>query len=129
MPLIREQGDDLWLTDDRDYAINAWGHLRRDPSGIAARLSRRLLIRRGEWLVPTLGSRLHEIKTLTSARRRAEDAIREAWQDLIDSGAIVSITVGNVEIEHTRGYLAVPVAVEIAGRDGLLSLGTFQLGT
>jgi len=117
-----------WLIDDgRDYQITDAGGLRRE-SEITTRCRLRLLTRRGEWFGdPLLGSRLHTIKILKNAKRDAEDYIREALQPLVDEGAILAITVRQIETDHTTGALGVWVEVVVPG-DQVIPLGRVPLG-
>lgn len=126
---LRTVGPDFWLTDGKDNKVDDDGHLVRDSTGVAARAKRRLLIQRGRWVGdPAMGSRLHELKTLTNARKRVDDYVYEALLPLLLDGSVSSFEVGEIEVREPEGYLFVTVGLVIPGESGVTSLGEIPLG-
>lgn len=99
-----------------DLTVTADGLLKRDDT-VISRCLVRLLTRRGEWFGdPELGSRLHELKILKNPKAQVEAVVLEALQPLIEDGSLSEITVTDVDVNNSDGFLL--ANIELIEADG-----------
>lgn len=114
------------INDDKDNETFLEG-LARD-STVASVCRFRLLCKLGKWtLDPTVGSRLHTIKSIRRGRENAEAYIKEALQPLINEGLILSVQVGDIRAHQVSGKLSIGVLITLPDLNqldlGLISVG------
>lgn len=122
-----DQAVGLFVDFDRDLVADDFGGLVFDQS-IVTRCYLRLQTRRGSfWRDASFGSRLHTIETLENARPRIQRFAEEALEPLIQSGEIVGVEIGRVEINPTTGGLFAHILVNVP-RDRAIEIANLKLG-
>lgn len=111
-----------------DIVLDDRGDIYRDYS-IESRCTFRLMCRRGEyWADPTLGSRLHTIKTLKDAKKKVDAFVREALKPLISEGSITNVAIGEYYQNEDTGSLAVQILIEVPSSTQPVDLGLIPIG-
>jgi len=129
MPNTYSAKTTIFIGADGRCVVDSNGHLTMDDT-VASRATVRLRARRGEYYRDrTLGSRLHTIETIEQAEREFLTMCEEALKPLLDSGEIVRLEQGAMEVDPGPGlfkaqlliYVEEEEYVEITG----LPLGTW----
>ncbi len=122
--------EDEWTTlisDRKDLELDDSGLVKRDLT-VASRCRARLTCRRGEYLFdPTMGSRLHTIRTIRQAEQEASAMVEEALEPLIQEGAILGSEITAFEADHIYGIVALSVQIQVDG-ESAIDLGLIKTG-
>lgn len=115
------------VNDSGDNELDDRGQLVRDYT-IATRCTFRLQCQRGKyWADNEMGSRFHTIKTLRDAKTKVLPYAREALKALIDDGDVLSVGVGEIEVDYKNGRLAAQIFIDVPG-ENFIDLGLIELG-